>query len=121
MTNRAFVAALVAMLAGLLIWAAHFLLVYGFTALACARRFAAAELFGIGVVPLAVGIVTVVAALATAAVLLLAVNDLGPSPPERDATAAPHFMRWMTAGIAGLSLAAIVWEGLTAAIIPACA
>ena len=43
------------MLGGLLVWAAYFLGVYVFAALACERGFAAARVAGIGVVPFAAG------------------------------------------------------------------
>src|SRR3546814_6226724 len=68
-------------LAGRLIWAAHFLLIYGFAALACARGFADVRLLGAGVVPLIVGAATAVAILAVAAMLLLAL--LGPGKENR--------------------------------------
>src|SRR3546814_2141641 len=93
-------------LAGRLIWAAHFLLIYGFAALACARGFADVRLLGAGVVPLIVGAATAVAILAAAAMLLLAL--LGPGKEDTAARGGPRFLRWMTALVSGLSLVAIV-------------
>src|SRR3546814_15575902 len=87
-------------LAGLLIWAAHFLLIYGFAALACARGFADVRLLGAGVVPLIVGAATAVAILAVAAMLLLAL--LGPGKENAAARGGPRFLRWLTALVPGL-------------------
>src|SRR3546814_11085129 len=105
-------------LAGRLIWAAHFLLIYGFAALACARGFADVRLLGAGVVPLIVGAATAVAILAVAAMLLLAL--LGPGKENAAARGGPRFLRWMTALVSGLSLVAIVWTGLPVLLLPAC-
>ena len=85
---------------GVMVWAAHFALVYGFTALACARGFASAA-------PWVVGAATLVAALA--ALAIIATN------------ASSEFTRWMTAAIASLALVAVVWEGIPAFIVPTCA
>jgi hypothetical protein len=86
--------------AGVLVWALHFTVVYGFTALACARGFAAAAPWG-------VGIATVVAALAAAALLVTNLRT--------------EFIRWMTAGIAAFALVAILWEGVSALFVTPCA
>ena len=85
---------------GIVVWALHFTLVYGFTALACARGFGAAA-------PWVVGAATLIAA---AAALAIIVTHL-----------ASEFIRWMTAALAGFALVAIVWEGLSALMVPACA
>ena len=50
--------------AGLLVWGAHFLFVYVFTALACARAFADLRLIGIGIVPMAILAATAAASVA---------------------------------------------------------
>jgi hypothetical protein len=86
--------------AGVLIWALHFTAIYGFTALACARGFAAAA-------PWAVGVATAVAAVAAAAVLVTNLRT--------------EFTRWMTAGIAAFALVGILWEGLAAFLVSPCA
>lgn len=85
---------------GVVLWALHFAVVYGFTALACARGFAAAA-------PWVVGAATLLAALL--ALAIIATN------------ASSEFTRWMTAAIAGFALVAIVWEGIPAFIVPTCA
>jgi hypothetical protein len=86
----------VRMSSGAIVWAAHFMAIYGITALACARGFPAA-------VPWAIGIAT---ALALAAVIVIIVFN------ARD---------WLTAAVAGLALIAIVWEAIPVLVVPACA
>jgi hypothetical protein len=84
---------------GVIVWALHFTAIYGFTALACARGFG-------GTAPLAVGIATAVAA--ALAIVLIFINFSG------------EFVRWMSAALATAALVAIVWEGLTVFMVPAC-
>jgi hypothetical protein len=87
---------------GALVWAAHFTALYGFTALACARGFAAA--------------VPWVAAFATFAALgalgLIAYVHLG----RRG-----EFHAWMTLAVAGLAVLAVVYETIPVFIVSACA
>jgi hypothetical protein len=85
---------------GVALWALHFTLIYGFTALACARGFGASA-------PWFVGGATAVAAAAAIAIIATHLS--------------PEFTRWMTAAVAGLALVAIAWEGLSAFMVPACA
>jgi hypothetical protein len=85
---------------GVALWALHFAVVYGFTAIACARGFG-------GAAPWVVGVATAAAAAAAVAIIL--------------AHLSPEFTRWMTAAVAGVALVAIVWEGIPALIIPTCA
>ena len=85
---------------GVVLWAVHFTVIYGFTALACARGFGSAA-------PWLVGVATVAAG---AAAIVIIVTHLS-----------SEFTRWMTAAVAGLALLAIVWEGLPALIVPVCA
>jgi hypothetical protein len=88
------------MSSGAFIWALHFVAVYGFTGLACARGFGAA-------VPWTVGVITLVAA--AAAILVILQNW------------SSEFTRWMSAAIAALALLAIAWEALAALLAPTCA
>ena len=57
---------------GLLIWAADFLFIYVFAALACARGYADTSVLGIGIVPLASAISSMIALAASGAVALAA-------------------------------------------------
>ena len=85
---------------GVIIWALHFTVIYGFTALACARGFGAAA-------PWTVGAATLVAA--ALAVALIVTNR------------STEFTRWMTAALAAAALVAILWEGFSVFMVPACA
>jgi cytochrome c2 len=87
--------------AGAIVWAVHFVAIYGLTALACARAFPAA-------VPWAIGIASTLAAAALLAIIV--------SAPR-----APDFARWMTMALAGLASIAIVWETIAVFTVPACA
>lgn len=88
--------------APVLVWAVHFGLVYGLTALACAR--AAPR-----TVPWTIGIATLVAA----ALVLLTIRRAWPQRAE--------FTAWLTGALAAAALVAIVWEALPALLVPACA
>lgn len=88
-----------------ILWAAHFTIVYGFTALACARGMPAA-------VPWIVGLASVAALLALAAIAL---------PAGVRAARTAQFMQFMTVGLGALAAVAIVWEASSVLWIPACA
>lgn len=109
MKSRAFSTATLRMFSGVIIWAVHFTAIYGFTALACARGFAALQWLGIGIVPWAIGGATLLAATATLTILVAAVR-----------TARDSFESWMTAGVAALALIAILWETLPVLMVPVC-
>jgi len=85
---------------GMVVWALHFTLIYGFTALACARGFGTAA-------PWVVGAATLVAAALAVALVLTNLYR--------------EFTRWMTAAVAAAALLAILWEGLPAVMVQACA
>jgi hypothetical protein len=108
------------MIGGLVVWGAHFGLLYVFNALACARQFVGVSYLGVGIVPLTVSILTLLALAATLAVLLLALWQRGPARASRDQKPVNEFMRYTTITIAALSLVAIAWNGLPALIVPPC-
>jgi hypothetical protein len=105
---------------GFLIWGTHFGFLYIFNALACAKRFAGLSYFGFGVVPLMAFILTAIALLATALVLLLGYLRRGPANVPHDDRPVDEFMRYTTIAVAALSLVAIAWNGLPALIVPPC-
>ena len=105
------------MLSGLLIWAAHFLVIYVFTALACARRFSHIEWLGIGIVPWMIGVATLAAIAATLIVIWLALRDARASTARNTISS---FVPWMTAAFGGLALVAILWEALPVLLVPVC-
>jgi hypothetical protein len=98
------------MFSGALIWAVHFMAIYGFTTLACARAFATTQWLGIGIVAWAIGAATIIALAAAVAVVVSATRT------------APviGFTDWITAGVAALAALAIVWEALPVIMVPAC-
>jgi hypothetical protein len=109
---------LFATMIGLYAWAAQFTVVYGVTAVACARGFARAALLGLGVVPLTVVATTLVALAATGIVLARSLGERRRSSGGAPAT--DRFLNYSTILISGLSLVAIAWTGLPAFLVPAC-
>ena len=98
------------------VWALHFLAIYGFTALACARN-ARTGLLGIDAVPWLVGGATVVAASLLLSTIWTAVRD----GRRRASTDATVFVHWLTAATACIVLIAIAWETLPIFLVPVCA
>ena len=84
---------------GPLLWALHFAVLYGFTALACARGFAHS-------VPWVIGVATLVLGAAAAFFILRSSKD--------------QFIGWLAAALAALSLLAMVWQAVPVLIVPAC-
>ena len=80
------------MASGVIVWALHFALIYGYTALACARGFAATAAWVVGAATLLAGL----------AALLVILRNLD-----------HEFTRWISAAVGLAALVAIVWEGLT--------
>jgi len=103
---------------GLLIWGAHFLFIYVFAALACARAFAGMRLIGVGVVPFTIMASTV------AALLLLAWLSRRAWRVESRVHAidpdTPRFLRHLGAALAVYSAAAILLQALPVLILPVC-
>jgi hypothetical protein len=117
MTGPGFASATLRMLSGLLIWAAHFLAIYAFTALACARHWSQASWLGIGVIPWVIGAATLAAATTTLVVIWLALRNTRSSASRNNASS---FLPWMTAAFGGLALMAILWEALPVLLVPTC-
>jgi membrane associated rhomboid family serine protease len=86
---------------GIVVWAAHFTLLYGFAALACARGFAQA-------LPWVAGAAGALAAALAAAIVVVNLR--------RD----DRFEAWLGASVAALALLAIVWETLPVFMLGAC-
>lgn len=98
------IARVAGMVAVPLLWAAHLLAIYVFTALACARGFADLRWLGVGIVRWGVASVTVVALVA----LFLLVR---PTPARLSGL---RFEPWLAAGLGGLAAVAMLWEALPA-------
>ncbi|MGH6611019.1 MAG: hypothetical protein ACRECQ_12265 [Burkholderiaceae bacterium] len=99
--SRSFSLTAVRMFSGVLIWSAHFLFIYAFTALACTRGFA-------DVIPAAVVIATGIGVVAASMMLRAGLR--------RD----PKFSDWMTTWVCGLAIVAMLWETLPLLWIPVC-
>lgn len=86
---------------GIAVWATHFTVIYGLTALACARGYPSA--------------IPWVVATATAAAAMLAIGIFAQGYRNQ-----ARFIDWVTAGIALLALVAIVYEAGAALLSPLC-
>jgi hypothetical protein len=97
----------------MLIWMADFLFVYVFAALACARRFADVEIFGLGIVPFTTIVATTMAGLATAVVIWSAARRLQQGSTDRHS----KFIFFVTAAAGGLGLIALLWVAIPALVL----
>jgi hypothetical protein len=96
--------------AGIIVWALHFAIIYGYTGLACARRYAGSGETWIALVPWVIGIATA-GALAVALIFLLPVVR---SPREAG------FVEWVSGWVAAFAMVAIVLEAAAVFWVPAC-
>jgi hypothetical protein len=108
------------MLGGLIAWAMQFTVLYGATSTLCGRGWAGATLLGIGLVPFVILAATLVT-LAFATTLLIVLLRDTPQAPDHAASATDGFLNRVGVMISGLSLVAILWNGIPALILPACA
>jgi hypothetical protein len=99
--------------AGPIVWGLHFLAIYGFTGVVCARALPDARWLGIGWS----GWVVVAMGVLALAVLAgwLRMRPISPAPDDR------RFLRWTAVALAGLATLAIVWETLAVFLVPGCA
>ena len=93
----------------IVVWAVHFTVIYGFTALACARHLT-------GAVPWVVGTASAAAMLALIALALPA----GIRAAGIRATQAIRFPDCLALGLAALAAMAVVWEASSLLWVPAC-
>ncbi|MBA1156410.1 hypothetical protein [Microvirga mediterraneensis] len=107
------------MLAGLIAWAVQFTIIYAVTSTLCGREWADATILGVGSVH-AVVLLTTIAALCVAALSLLQSRRVHGRLGET-AAAPDRFMSQAGSLISGLSLVVILWQGIPAFILPACA
>lgn len=107
-------------LGGLIAWAIQFTIIYGVTSTLCGRGWADTALLGIGAVQITILLATLTA-LAAAAILLIV--SLRQERQQRDhpASATDTFLNESGVLINGLSLVVILWHGVPAVILPACA
>lgn len=102
------------MLSGPIIWAAHFLFVYGFTGIVCARPAFHIEWMGVSITAWMVSIATLLSIAAIGAVQVRMRKRVPSAGDQR-------FVPVMTCMLALLAVVAIVWETLPAFIVPPCA
>lgn len=102
---------------GPLAWAIHFLAIYGFTALACARDIAAGA-FGVGIVAWFVGAATVLAVVVLGFTIWFAAREGSHGAPLPDPSG---FVHWLTLAMAALAMLAVVWEALPLMFLKHCA
>jgi len=120
-TLTRFIGELLNLVAGLLIWAGHFAVVYGTHALACARGLHERSVLGFGAVPLVVTLATAAALIGSLVVLGIALRDLRTLRGDDDASDSQRFLTYTSATIASFSILAIIWVALPAAVVPPCA
>lgn len=119
MTGRRTAQVLLA-LGGLIAWAAQFTVIYGVTSTLCGRGWADATLLGAGIVPMSI-LAATLAALAATAVLFI-VTMYGYRQSRNDAASVTDtFLYQAGLLINGFSLVVILWHGVPAFILPACA
>lgn len=109
--TRQFVVATLRITAGILIWGVHFLVIYGYTGLACARRFEAHGAALLDLVPWVIGASTAIGVALCAAFIVPGLRR-----PRND-----DFSRWMSAWIAALAVVAMTLEAAGVLWIPLCA
>jgi hypothetical protein len=109
--ERPFGATALRLSAGVIVWAAHFATIYGYTGLACARQFHDAGAVWLAGVPWVIGVATLIAV----AIMLWLMAPL----VRRERTG--DFVVWMSGAIAGLALIGIVYEAVPVFMLPVCA
>jgi uncharacterized membrane protein len=112
-------AQVILMLAGLIAWAVQFTVVYGATSTLCGRGWAGGTIFGAGYVQAIILATTLTALIIAAFALARSLRDHGRLKDQ--VPTADRFMSQAGALINGLSLVTILWQGLPAFILPACA
>lgn len=113
-----FVATLAYLTGGLIVWAVRFLAMYGLTGLYCARPDWPQRIAGIGVLPLALVLMSVAALAVNGAIGRHAIGRL--RAPVSAGSANGRFVHATAAAVALLGTVAILWETLPLMMIPVC-
>jgi hypothetical protein len=122
---------LFSLIAGPLVWSVHFLSIYVFTALACARGFFHDEVLGIRLVPLVGSLLSLVAIALIVDALWLSwrrwrgdlADDQPPPAPSRDGDAMAsrrQFMAYAGLLLSGVALIATIWQTLPVFFFASC-
>ena len=97
------------MSAGVIIWAVHFAVIYGYTGLACARRFGESGDTWLVLVPWVIGVATAAGVLAAAAFIAPALR-----------ASREQFVERVSGGVAAFALLAMTLEAITVLWVPVC-
>jgi hypothetical protein len=108
------------MLAGLIAWALQFTLIYGATSTLCGREWADGTVLGMGLVEATI-LATTLAALVVTAIAFAWTFGRNQESPGRQTSPVDGFMVQAGALINGFSLIVILWQGIPAFFLPACA
>lgn len=100
-------------LAGPLIWGAHFLFVYGVNGVSCARPTLGQIWLGASISSWIIAVAGVVA-VAAMGVVYLRVRARPPHAGD------PAFVIWLAGALSALSAVAVVWETLPVLLVPPC-
>jgi hypothetical protein len=104
------------MTSGLVVWAAQFTIIYGLTAVACARGWYGHAFLGLDIVRAGIATATLVALAATGLVLWRTWRQ----GPFARSEPSEHFIAAVTLWVCALSLLAIAYNAVPALILPAC-
>jgi hypothetical protein len=122
---------LFSLIAGPLVWVVHFLTLYIFTAIACAHGFFDHEIFGVRVVLLVGGAVTLVAVALILDAMVLSYRrwrgepsdgQPAPLPPHdrNDVASRRRFMAYAGFLLSGIALIVTIWETLPIVFFSTC-
>ncbi|WP_270933715.1 hypothetical protein [Falsiroseomonas oryzae] len=114
------IASVLAITAGLAIWAAHFGGIYAVHALACEREWASWRVLGLPWAPASVLALTVLALGALALVFASACPHLRIGPWDEGGEAEPRFTAWFAAAAAAYSAVAVLFQAAPALMLPGC-
>lgn len=120
MREQTFFKPLFVTVSGLLIWAAHFTVIYAVNALACERLWMAQRVLGMELVPFLILMATLVAAGTLAVIGVLAFLNRTPSLPDAANERTTIFLRKVTITVLALSFVAVIYQTIPAFIVPAC-
>lgn len=109
------------MLAGFLIWGAHFTAIYGFNAVVCARGLGADAVIGIPMVAVGVTVLTFLAFAALAGTTYLAWSGQRPLMPDGSGPELAAFVRHTTLLACAMGAVGVIWDAVPVFLVPPCA
>jgi hypothetical protein len=107
-------------ISAMIVWAVHFLVVYGVQATICVRLGADRTPWGQPLVPASVIGLTAVALVVVAVIGFRAWRRLRSGMSGQEGEDQAQFTVWMTVSIALLSALAILWEAVPVLLLPPC-